>query len=125
MSDLKTDLYSLNKSVVATEKPLKDYEIKDAINRYAEPFFTNSKDSYYMLLCRERYDFTLFNFVRKKSFVIGTSLQDLRECLTNRGQVLSIENTENKDALEIWLLIDEEPYCYYLFPYDLGVVEVV
>ena len=48
---------------------------------------------------------------------------DLMECLTNRGNVVSIEPTEDKQAYEIWIdKGDEEPCCYYFFPYDAAIV---
>ena len=47
----------------------------------------------------------------------------LKECLMNRGEVLEIEKVEETNAFEIWLRIDDEPFCYYLFPYDEAIIE--
>jgi hypothetical protein len=33
------------------------------------------------------------------------------------------EKTEDDIAIEIWIEIDKEPFCYYLFPYDEAVIE--
>jgi hypothetical protein len=78
-----------------------------------------------MLLCRERYDFTLFNLLNKNDLSLASGIKELKECLENRGAIISIDLTENKDAYEIWIKIDDEPFVYYLFPYDLGVIEVM
>jgi hypothetical protein len=44
--------------------------------------------------------------------------------LHNIGQVKSIDYTEAKDAIEIWIQQDEEIICAYLFPYDNGIVTI-
>ena len=75
-----------------------------------------------MLLCNERKDYTIFNLKQDNSFEEATKIL-LDECLVNRGQVKSIELTESGDAIEIWLSIDKESYCYYFFPYNTGVIE--
>ena len=78
-----------------------------------------------MLLCRERYDFTIFNFNKGKTeFSLTHAIKDLEECLTNRGKIVSIEIVkENEIAYEIWLIVDDQAFVYYLFPYDIGVLE--
>ena len=40
------------------------------------------------------------------------------------GDILSMEKTSDGEAFEIWLNINDEAFCYYFFPYDLGVIEV-
>jgi hypothetical protein len=121
-------LYGVNKAVLKNEKSLKKYEIKEGINEIVE-FIKNNRDKYYTLLCREKYDFTVFNFwdnVDKRSDKnYSTFRKELTDCLLNRGEVLSIEKHNADSAFEIWLKIDEEPYCYYFFCYDLGVIEII
>ena len=46
------------------------------------------------------------------------------ECLKNRGEIRGIDLTKGKDAIEIWLIIEDEAYCYYFFPYDAAIIEV-
>ena len=76
-----------------------------------------------MLLCNDRKDYTIFR--RASTNNVGTELINILidECLKNRGKTKSIELTEAKDAIEIWLSIDEESYCYYFFPYDTAVIQ--
>jgi hypothetical protein len=117
-------LYELNKAAVATEKPLKSYEIKDKLKEI-QKFLVLSSNYYFMLLCREEYDFTLFNLLDKEDSTLAQATKDLKECLQNRGEIISIDLTENKDAYEIWIRKDNNGiYAYYLFPYDIGVIEV-
>jgi hypothetical protein len=76
-----------------------------------------------MLLNRETYNFTLFNLGNKDDITIKRIMEGLKECLNNRGNVISIDLTETKDAFEIWISADSEALVYYLFPYDTGVIE--
>ena len=57
-----------------------------------------------------------------KQFDLANILVD--ECLKNRGEIRAIDITEDKGAIEIWLIIDEEAYCYYFFPYGQAVIEI-
>jgi hypothetical protein len=116
-------IYDINKSVMLSEGSLKKFEIKDKMKK-VKNFFKDSTNKYFMLLCREKYDFTLFNFLNKNDLSLMNSVTDLQECLENRGSIISIDLTEQEDAYEIWLNIDNEAFVYYLFPYDLGVIEV-
>ena len=52
--------------------------------------------------------------------------------MPNNGESLMEGNTkqrladliEDKYAMEIWLSIDNEAFCYYFFPYGEAVIEV-
>lgn len=122
-------IYDVNKQLVEQyEKELTKEEIekkKEIINSFIMQYtYTNN---YYMLLCREQNDYTLFvykgNKIRKDfSKDLINCLID--ECLYNRGIIKGIELTEDNQAIEIWLSIEGESYCYYLFPYDNGVIEL-
>lgn len=117
------NLYEMNKDLMKNENPLSNADIYSKIEDLVLPFITSTKNKYYMLLCRERYDFTLFNFEDRTKAQIHSSKKGLHTCLVNRGTVYSIEETEAKDAIEIWVQIDDEFFVYYFFPYDLGVLE--
>ena len=124
-------LYDLNKQLMDNEKGLKDFEIKDGIRKICD--FFNKKGNcdfyYYMLLCRERYDFTLFSNSKCGAILRESSFpKELYECLTNRGTVLSIEEVPG-GAFEIWIRLLEDGeemnnYVYYFFPYDNGVITI-
>ena len=90
-------------------------------------FFENQQNKYFMLLCKEQSDYTIFRFLGNKhrveeSEAAAAILVD--ECLINRGDVIAIEEADIPQAFEIWLRIDGENYLYYLFPYDNAVIEV-
>lgn len=117
------NLYDINKNIMQYEKPLKPFEIKDKIKKMIK-YYDEYSFNYYMLLCREQYNFTLFtqtgcNYKLERS----SFMTDLYECLTNRGEVLSIESAEGQ-AFEIWIKDEENIVVYYFFPYDNGVIEI-
>jgi hypothetical protein len=123
MSDVNMGtMYELNKSVMRQQKPMSKTDLKDKIKEIKQ-FFLNNKDKYFMLLNRETYNFTLFNLGNKDDITMQRIMKDFKLCLVNRGNVLSADLTESKDAYEIWISADDEPLVYYLFPYDLGVIE--
>ena len=79
-----------------------------------------------MLLCRERYDFTIFHLYEKQnSNPCKIAVTELIDLLNNRGNILSIEKDSNtiNNAWEIWLEIDKEIFVYYLFNCDDWVIQ--
>lgn len=132
------NLYDINKNLVKqTSHDLKQDELDKKIDNIIIPFFKKNihkkldiedrENAYFMLLCREANDYTIFNFrlYLDYSEPLNYAASTLIECLNNRGKIYSIEETQDKVALEIW--IDHLNYgvtCYYLFPYDEGVIEI-
>ena len=127
MSNLEMGtVYDLNKQLVETaEKVISPYKLNEK-KKIIKQFIRESKDNYFMLLCNERRDYTLFNIISDKEEDKLNELANIfvDECLQNRGNIKGIDLTENKDAIEVWLSIEGESYCYYFFPYNAGVVEV-
>ena len=117
-------LYDINKNIVTTQKELSNTELRKSL-REIKYFFLKNSNKYFMLLCRERYDFTLFNIKNKEEFNLQKAVQELKECLFNRGKIISIDLTNDMETFEIWIKLNENTsYVYYLFPYDRGVIEV-
>lgn len=117
-------LYDMNKQIMQQiGEPLKDLQLA-SIQMKLEDWFNWQIDGYAMLLCHERRDYTLFHLYQKANKnPPAVAARELMLCLKNRGEILSIEEDSNK-AWEIWLRINDESYCYYLFNYDEGVIEV-
>ena len=127
-------LYDVNKNLI------KQHELKlseAALNSKKEiikNFLLNTDNNYYMLLCNERKDYTVFDFKadvydydedweleKKRCMDCAKCLID--ECLMNRGEIRGIDLTKDKDDIEIWMVIEDDAYVYYFFPYDHGVIE--
>ena len=112
-------VYDINKNIMSKMEKLSNPALMNKLKK-VEQYFNENK-VYFMLLCADRRDYTLFRLVEDNAPAEAASI--LKECLMNRGEVLEIEKVEETNAFEIWLRIDDEPFCYYLFPYDEGVVE--
>ena len=120
------NLYDINKELMKKEKSLDLIAFNTKINKIAREMFIaceNNDKHYWMLLCNERRDFTLFNIIASEEIAYITN--ELRPTLLNRGSILSIDKQEN-NAWEIWIRDNEteENFVYYLFPYDNAVIEI-
>lgn len=119
----KVKLYDLNKQIMHEQKAISPLALQPYQDKIEE-WFNWSIDSYAMLLCHERRDYTIFHLYEKQNpNPPQLAAKELIGCLIDRGDILSIDETEDK-AWEIWLRIDNEEYCYYLFNYDNAVIEV-
>ena len=119
------NLYDVNKTLM---KELPDLTLEELELKKEEliDFINGHGDEYFMLLCNDRKDYTIFNFMDRTETGINNGISILLdECLPNRGTLKSIALTEDQNAIEIWILINNECFCYYLFPYDLGVIECI
>ena len=118
-------LYDFNKQIMLTQKEMSNSEI-NKIKPKLEEWFNWQLDEYAMLLCRERYDFTIFHlYVNENSDPTKIAVTELIDLLKNRGKILSIEKDSNviNNAWEIWLKIDGEAFAYYLFNCDDWVIQ--
>lgn len=118
-------LYDFNKQIILKQGKLSKSKI-EAIKPELEEWFNWQIDGYAMLLCRERYDFTVFHLYEKMNRnPPEVAAQELIEVLKNRGKILSIEKDSNtiNNAWEIWLNIDGEAFAYYLFNCDDWVIQ--
>lgn len=116
-----TTLYEFNKENMAQIQPYDPIVLNTMCKKVADDIWENDKPAYWMLLCRERNDYTIFRLERNKEELYLA----LVECLSNRGKVLDI--TKQKDSnYEIWIrdFDTNENVVYYLFNYNNGMIEV-
>ena len=73
-------LYDWNKSAVGLLEPLKSTDLKDKMRAIKEKTFSQGK--YYMLLCHEKRDYTIFNLMRDAvgHDVAKKAANELKEC---------------------------------------------
>lgn len=119
-------LYDFNKEAMKNEKPLDPIQFNVKTKEVAQDMWEFIEDcgiQYWMLLCHERRDYTLFNIL--SAIDADSIIKELRPTLTNRGQILSIDK-ESETTWEIWIRDNEtnENFAYYLFQYDTGVIEI-
>lgn len=114
-------LYDFNKQIILQQGKLTGKKI-ESIKKELEDWFNWQIDGYAMLLCRERYDFTVFHLYEKLNRnPPAVAANELIDILKNRGKILSIEQEEDK--WEIWLEIGGEAFAYYLFNCDDWVIQ--
>ena len=127
-------LYDLNKTLVEKREIELTEGILNSKKEIVKNFIIGTNNSYYMLLCNEQKDYTIFNIT---TCACENQCMDCRkdkvkecvnilvdECLKNRGIIKGIDITKDKGAIEIWLSIDGEAYVYYFFPYDAALIQV-
>lgn len=114
------NLYDLNKNIINQLNPLTIDEINSKANLF-ENYFDKVENTYHMLLCKDFNYYTIFSFSVMPEF--SSFVEAVIAIITELGEVYSIEMNKD-DALEIWIKPTEEenPYAFYLFPYDSGVV---
>lgn len=120
------NLYEFNKNAMSQYGPMDVIQFNRMLNSVADTMIDacdNCDRHYWMLLCHDRRDFTLFNINAVSNMY--DIINELKPTLENRGIVLDIELQDN-GAYEIWIREPEtnENFAYYLFPYDEGVIEV-
>lgn len=109
-------LYDMNKQIISQLPYLEDFEkAMDDIWTLYETYH----NKYFMLYGKEISYFTVFKI--KEHIAFGREVVDV---IQNIGTVKAIDLTELADAIEVWVIYNDEPTCLYLFPYDMGVVQV-
>ena len=121
--NLGATLYEANKQLIKqTAKDMNHLELA-AKQQQLEDWFNMEIDCYAMLLCNDRRDYTIFHLYENQNpNPQAIAAAECLGCLTDRGKILSMDLNKDK-AWEIWLKIEDEPYCYYLFCYDNAVIE--
>lgn len=116
------NLYEANKQLILqNEKPLNHLELARK-QELIEDFFEESVIEYAMLLCHDQRDYTVFE-LKPTTTAAHFAAREAIGCCTDRGEVYGIDKTDDGMAYEIWVNIEGEMFCYYLFPYDNAVIK--
>lgn len=116
-------VYSMNQAIMDNMKCLSKEAKEKAKKELKAYFLANADEKYFMLLCKELSDYTIF--VLSSGLKSELAANELEETLSNRGKILAVDSAEG-NAYEIWVRTDEDKMChaYYLFPYKMGIIEV-
>lgn len=117
------NVFEMNKQIRRNSSPMSKEKINEAITNVAGWCSFRCNAQYYMLLCKERSDYTVF---RLNSFNYDRAGQELQEVLESRGAILGIDYMHGFDCYECWVRDEEtsEPFLYMFFVCDDFVVEV-
>lgn len=116
---INMNMYDINKQIISQLPKMSDEALAEKIEEISK-FIYETKNKFYMLLCRDINYFTLFMLVEKAEETIEDILI---ECLHTLGEIKAIDPTDD-GAIEIWIeneFFENGPYAMYFFPYDGGV----
>ena len=104
--------YDMNKQLYARVPHIPDETVKERQHRMVA-WIDYTSNKYYMLLCRERHDYTVFARLHDSTGDNRKLIDEVIGLLRDRGTLVDIIYDEK-----------EEVFMYYLFPYDWGVIEI-
>lgn len=121
-------LYELNKIAYMKIPFISKDRLESEIRLVLANYFKETNCMYYMLLCKEKDDYTIFNL---SSYHIGSRIAsriatDVFECMSNRNLGILDLFVNDDGAIEIWVKEREEgaiPAVYYMFDYTVGVID--
>lgn len=123
--DMGLNVYEFNKNIMKQLPVMEEVgieKVKETLKDYLE---NTLAEQYLMMLCREKNDYTLFNFY--DTWDDYQFANDIIECFTNRGVgIVNCELADDQVALEIWVKKPgqmEDADLYYIFPADQMVIE--
>lgn len=117
------NLYDLNKTAVKNLRNMIPIEIANGISKMSSWVEKNGQGiKYYMLLCREMNDYTIFKmWATPTEASLKEFSEAMSDCFSCRGTLKAIDQIDN--AFEIWIEDDEDVHQYLFFPYDTAVIE--
>lgn len=122
------NLYDMNKQLMEQEPEISEAELQLAKEHLRTWLTHKFEQKYFMLLCHELRDYTLFNLDKTNTWkmappiTVQTATNDIIECMTNRGKLLVMDEQDD-GVWELWVRNDEGCFAYYLFPYGEAVLE--
>lgn len=121
------NLYDMNKQLMEQEVEISNEVLAQKMDAIHDWLWDNNT-KYYMLLCHERRDYTVFNLDKTNSWKqvehrnCCAMVEDIVECMRNRGIILAMD-LQPDGVWELWIRADGECFAYYLFPYTDAVLE--
>ncbi len=109
--------------------PFSDTKTMSELTNIGAWLSTDKTFQYFMLLCREAYDFTVINVT---STNYSKAANEIREVLESRGDIVFIEYCHDEENYELWIKTNEymktvtgsDYVMFKLFPCNDFVIEV-
>lgn len=123
MAQIELDtLYGINKQLYAKINPDQE-KIDERLNQIK---LLGSWNQYYMLLCREKNDYTIFHINENLAFKDEQIRKEIKEVLESRGTIIDIVQMNQLDFCECWIRENDtnEIFMYAFFPCQDWVIEV-
>ena len=107
-------LYEVNKTLIKQNEKKLSTAVLNSKKEIIKNFIYKTNNNYYMLLCNEQKDYTVFDFKRDKDnydwdtpICMDCARCLVDECLIPRGEIRGIDLTQTQDAIEIWMIIED------------------
>lgn len=114
--------YEINKEIWSSLANPDETTIRTSLNSLGSWLSSNFANHYYMLLCREKYDFTIFHIHQSNYY---DTAMEVKEVLETRGTIIDINYSHEFGFYECWVRdTNNEVSMYAFFPCDDWVVEV-
>lgn len=117
-------LYELNKMAMRQLPPQSKHKLQTNLTSIGTWFSTfESNKNWFMLLCREKADYTVFHL---SSHNYVNAVKELKECIEERGQLFAIDYIHGENAFEVWIRDVEtrDVSMYMLFNCTPMIIEV-
>jgi len=115
-------LYDLNKQIMSQLPPQDPQVFQKNLNLIGAWFSSTDKRHWFMLMCKERSDFTILHIVDANYL---KTLEELQEILQERGTIVAIQYVHGEDAFEIWVKDDkDEVFMFMLFEASWMIVNI-
>lgn len=122
MGELTISQHEMNKSLYGQLPPLSDSNLSTELNAVGNWFGACFPVKHFMLLCRDKHDYTIFRLNSPNFF---QTCQYLQETLQNRGDIVDLQYNHDMGGYECWVKDQNgEADLYALFPCDDFIVEV-
>jgi len=120
MSDIQLgNAYDVQKGIVKQLYPMTKSAINDALEKVVD-MVKKTDNKYYMLLCREKADYTIFNLGSDESCYDRIPME-LKTCIKSRGKAKVIESDD--EITQLWIQDGDEVFLYYFFPANTNTIE--
>lgn len=115
------NLYDFNKMAYAKMPPIPEDKAAEKLTDIGGWFSASGK--YFMLLCREIADYTVFNF---ESYDYEKGKTELEDIVKSRGSLLDIVYNDSANGYEFWVRSkrDNEIHMYMLFGCDDFIITI-
>lgn len=100
MGNIEMTNYDLNKQAYAQISPMDKEELQKVLLNIGDWFSYCFKSEYFMLLCRERNDYTTIHI---NNFQFDKAIQEVKEILESRGEIVDIQFMHGSNAWECWV----------------------
>ena len=112
--------YDMQKGVVSQLYPMTKAAINDALEK-VKNMVAKTGNRYYMLLCREKADYTIFNIGTDVPRAYDRLAMELKTCIKSRGRTKVID--ANDEVAQLWIQDGDEVSLYYFFPANANTIE--